>query len=144
MTIEFESRRAGAAIAGALLALSFSAPALAHDPGPKKEIVIKRIGPDGKEVRVHPAEFSRLTMKCDGDKAESDVTAGEGKEKFRTRVVVCTRDGKPGSLETRRKLAEALERARNDLGTRMPAERRAEAIAALEREIARLRADDGK
>lgn len=130
------------AAAGLAAALGFAAPAAAGEERVKKDVVIKRIGPDGKEMRVDGEHARAMLAQCrDGQKAESDVSSGDGKEKFRTRIVICSKDG-AASPETRAKLVEALEKARSGLAgeSGLSAERRAEAEAALDREIARLKA----
>ena len=132
------------AASAALAAMTAIAPASAHEPERKSNIIIKRIGEDGKPIRLEHGRVAEMLAHCRGkEKAESDVTSGEGKEKFRTRVVIC---GKGDSAENRAKLAEALEKARAELSAHegMSPERRAEAAAALDREIARLRAQTNK
>ncbi len=142
-------------IAGALViagtfgsALCLSAPTLAQEaaskPVPERKIFIREIGPDGAR-RELPAELRELTAKCpEAQKLESDIRSGEpGKEEQRTRIIVCAKDGKAASPETRERLLAALERARADLSTSsdLKVENRAKAIEALRREIDRVRSE---
>jgi hypothetical protein len=137
-----KSSLVAAAFASALGLGIAAAPAPAHDP--KKHILIKRVAPDGKPMRLERVHAAKLLTDCrKSDRAESNVKTGDGKEKHRTFVVICTKDGAANTPETRRKLADALERARNELGEHegITPERRAGAAAALDREIARLRGE---
>jgi beta-lactamase regulating signal transducer with metallopeptidase domain len=142
----------GAAILGALLVggLGLSAPGVAQDKKDEvvENIIIKRMGKDGKDpVIINGERLSELRSRCEGgDKAESDVTSGDEKEKFRTRVVICSKDGKASTAETRERLVKALEKARAGLGEHdsLSAKGRAQASEALEREIARIRSQGTK
>jgi hypothetical protein len=143
---------AGAAILGALLvgAAGFSAPAFAQEKEQAeakekdgkviRNVIVKRTR-DGKPIILDGRELAELKAKCEGaQKVESDVSSGDDKNKFRTRVVICGNKGEQ-SAELNEKLVAALEKARNEMGDHreMSSERRAQAIEALEREIARLR-----
>ena len=124
-----------------LIAAGLAAPALAYD-APSKHVVIKRIGPDGKPITLEGADAAQLLSDCRNQNRDgSNVTTGEGKDKRRVSVVICSKDGTANTPETRRKLADALERVRVELGSHedMTPGSRAEAAAALDREIARLR-----
>lgn len=142
----------GAAILGALLVggLGLSAPGVAQDKKDEvvENIIIKRMGKDGKDpVIINGERLSELRSRCEGGaKAESDVTSGDEKEKFRTRVVICSKDGKASTAETRERLVKALEKARAGLGEHdsLSAKGRAQASEALEREIARIRSQGTK
>lgn len=142
-----------AAILGALLmgAGGVSAPAFAQekDRTEAKEkdgkvirnVIIKR-STDGKPVILDRKDLAEFTAKCDGaETVESDVSSGDDKNKFRTRIIICGDKGQQ-SAELNEKLVKALEKARKEMGSHeeMSAEARARAIEALEREIARLRA----
>jgi hypothetical protein len=143
----------GAAILGALLvgAAGFSAPAFAQQKEQAEEkekdgkvmrTVIVRRTSDGKPIILEGRELAELGAKCDGaQKVESDVSTGDDKNKYRARVIICGDKGEQ-SAELNEKLVKALEKARKDMGDheQMSAEARARAIEALEREIARLRA----
>jgi hypothetical protein len=140
-------RLGGTAILGVLLVggLGFGPPVSAHekerDTREVRNVIIKRAGKDGKPIILEGRELSELREKCSGtERAESNVSSGDQKNKFVTRIVICGDKGET-SAQTRAKLIEALERARADLGERdeMGAAHRAEAMAALEREIARIR-----
>lgn len=146
MKLDQKFRAAGLAVL--LLGSGLGSAAMAQETEQKSNIIIKRFGADGKPVRAEGDHaIAMRAMECAGNqKAESDVASGEGDQKFRTRVVICSKDGSPASAEQRAKLADALEKAKSQLGAHreMSAERLAEAAAALDREIARLRAQDGK
>ncbi|HEX8535428.1 MAG TPA: hypothetical protein VF662_14795 [Allosphingosinicella sp.] len=107
-----------------------------------ENIIIKRYGKDSKPIVLDGKELSEFRSKCnDANKAESDVTSGDGNRKFVTRVVVCGDKGE-SSADVRGELVKALEKARAELSERDSgdAQHRAEAIAALDREIARVKA----
>jgi len=111
------------------------------EPRTIHEVIIKRADRNGDRIRIDGKELSELTAKCaSDDKQEADVRSGEGKEKFRTRIIICG-DGKADSAANRAKLAEALEKARTRLGEEdaLSEKGKAQAIEALDREIARLR-----
>ena len=130
----------GAAVVGALLAGGLGGTARAADePQTVRDVIVKRVGKNGETIVLDRAELAKLKEKC-AHKAESDVVSGTEKNKHRTRVVICS--DKPVDMAALNdKLVVALEKARTELGTHeeMTAEQRAEAIAALEREIERLR-----
>ena len=138
---------AGASLVATLTAsgLVLSAPGFAQEKAVEekaiRDVIIKRITADGRPLRLEGKDAAELLTRCQGQKAESDVEAGEGKEKLRTRIVICSNDKNANSPERNAKLAEALERARGELGRQeeMSPERRAEFQAAIDREIARLR-----
>ena len=140
----------GAATLAIFLAtgLGLSAPGLAQEQEQQRKetatenVIIKRFGKDGQ--RVNGKRLAELMAKCQSEpKAESDVSSGEGKDKFRTRVIICG-DKQATSAEDREKLAEALEKARAGLSEHdtLSEKGRAQAAEALEREIARLRSKD--
>ncbi len=143
----------GAAMLGALLvgAAGSSVPAFAQEKerteakdkdGKVIRNVIIRRSTDGKPVILEGRGLTELTEMCDGaEKVESDVSSGDDKNKFRTRVIICGDKGQQ-SAELNEKLVKALEKARNEMGDHeeMSSEARARAIEALEREISRLRA----
>ena len=145
-------RFGGAAILGALLVGTggFSAPGLAQEKAQAEEkekggkvirnVIIRR-STDGKPVILEGRELAEFTAKCDGaEKVESDVSSGDDKNKFRTRIVICGDKGQQ-SAELNEKLVKALEKARKEMGDHeeMSTQARARAIEALEREIARLK-----
>ena len=127
--------------------LGFSAPTYAQDERvvhrtEKREVIIKHIDKDGKASVVDSARLAELRAKCDSrNKAESDVTSGEGESKFRTRVIIC---GDGDTAENRQKLAAALDRARSEMeaNDHLSPEARAKALEALRREAERLRSTE--
>lgn len=133
-------RLGGAATLAALLVtgLGLSAPGFAQEQdkeGKTPNVIVKRFDKDGKDL-------AELMAKCEpGNKEEADVGSGDGKEKFRTRVIICSDDKRVDSAERREKLAKALEKARARLSEHetLSEKGRAQAAEALEREIARLR-----
>ncbi len=140
--------RAVAAAMSAILLAGLSAPAFAQEKpedGEQREVhnvIIKRIGKDGDRIRIDGKEIGALVAKCTSeDRQEADVSSGEGKDKFRTRVIVCGGDRMADNGATREKLAEALDKARTRLreGDMLSEKGKAQAIEAIEREIARLR-----
>lgn len=127
-------------------AIALGGPAIAQEKKDERReirsIIVKRGDKDGKPLILDGKELSEFRARCNGlDHAESDVRSGDGDKKVVTRVVIC-RDKGQGSAALRDGLVEALESVRGELGDRerMSAEHRADAIAALEREIARLKA----
>lgn len=108
----------------------------------KKEIRIRQAGPDGRVVVRTDAERAELRAKCAADKGsmESDVTVGDGDDKRVTRIMICGK-GAP-TAEVRQKLLAALEEAKADLGSEseLKPDRRADIVAALQKEIERVRA----
>ena len=143
-------RLSGAATLAALLvtALGLSAPGFAQEQEQQKdetavqEVIIKRVGKDGKDVIINGKTLDELRAKCaSGNREESDVTSGDEKNKLRTRVIICSDDKHADSAERREKLAEALDKARARLSNHesLSEKGRAQAAEALEREIARLR-----
>lgn len=130
-------------------ALGLSAPTYAQEEKVERKVVrdviVKRIDKDGKERIVDGRELTELRARCEGgNKAESDVTTGDGDNKFRTRIVICG-DGKTDP-ELKERLLAALEKARTELGEhdKMSPEQRREAFDALEREMERIRAGRAK
>jgi hypothetical protein len=134
----------GSLIAGAL---AFGGTAVAQDKEERREVrnvIIKRMGKDGKPAVLEGREVSEFRAKCNAaNKAESDVSSGDGNRKFVTRIVVCGDRGE-SSAQVRGELVKALEKARAELsdGDRGDARHRAEAVAALDREIARVKAQN--
>jgi hypothetical protein len=134
-----------ASILGSLLVggIGFAVPGFAQekegDTKVVRNVIVKRVK-DGKPIILEGRELAELSAKCDGaNKVESDVSSGGDKNKFRTRVIICGDKGEP-TAELNEKLVAALEKARKELGDHeMGSEQRAQAIEALEREIARLR-----
>lgn len=130
----------GSLVAGAV---ALGGPVMAQEKGERREvrnIIVKRDGRDGKPIVLDREEISEFRAKCNAaNKAESDVTSGDGKRKFVTRIVVCGDKGE-SSAQVRGELVKALERARAELSERDDGEHRAEAVAALDREIARVKA----
>jgi len=120
----------------------------AHDPAVKEErhVIVKRIGKDGKTVTVIDGkdieEIKALAHKCEGQSAHSDVESGDDTGKMRTRVIICNKDGGVDTAALNGRVAEALEKARRELGDneKLTEEQRQKAVAAIDREIARLRA----
>lgn len=133
----------GSAVLGIILLAGAGTPTWAQEEVKtetvEEHVVIKRVGKDGK-VAGHPRRIALAHAKCAGEKAESDISVGEGRDKQRTRIVVCGNG--ESSAELDRKLVEALEKARSHVGRHdeMSAERRAELLAKIESEIARVRA----
>ncbi len=137
---------AGSAALLSLLAagLGFSAPTYAQEEQAKerkmiKDVIIERIGKDGRKGILNGKSLAEFQAECGaGEKAESDVSSGDGEHRFRTRVIIC---GEGDTPENRQKLAAALDKARAELGAheRLTPEQRARAAEALAREVERLR-----
>ena len=135
----------GGAVLGTLLVagLGLSAPGFAQEREKTQKIVIKRVDKDGKGVIIDGKSLDELKAKCaSGNKEESDVTTGDEKNKFRTHVIICSEGKHVDSADRREKLAKALEKARSELSERdgLSEKGRLQAAEALDREIARLRA----
>ena len=136
----------GLVVAGTFgTALCLSAPSLAQeaksDTIKERRIIVREIGKDGK--RELPSDIRELAAKCpEAQKLESDVRVGDAGNEQRTRIIMCTKDGKAAGPETREKMIAALERARTDMSSAegLSAERRAKVLEALSREIERVRA----
>lgn len=138
----------GAAALGVLLVagLGLSAPGFAQEQEKEdkviRDVIIKRVGKDGKGVIINGKSLDELKASCgSGHREEADVSSGDEKNKFRTHVIICG-DGKhANSAEMREKLAKALEKARAGLSEHeaLSEKGRSQAAEALEREIARLR-----
>ena len=131
----------GAAVVGVLLAGGLGGTAsAAEEPQTVRDVIVKKVGKGGETIVLDRAGLAKLKEKCRANKAESDVVTGTDKNRHRTRVVVCS--DKPVDMAALNdRLVIALEKARTELGghEEMTDEQRAEAIAALEREIDRLR-----
>ena len=143
-------RLSGAATLTALMVtgLGLSAPGFAQEQEQQKdeivrqEVIVKRVAKDGKGKIVDGKRLAELMAKCQSEnKAESDVTSGDGTDKFRTRVIICGGDKHSNNPATREALAKALDEARGRLGEHeaLSEKGKSQAIEALEREIARLR-----
>ena len=132
----------GSLLAGAVVV---AGPAIAQEKEERSEtrnIIIKRAGKDGKPLVLDGKELSEFRAKCnEANKAESEVSSGDKDHKFSTRIMVCGDKGE-SSAEVRGELVKALEKARAELSGRDGADgrHRAEAVAALDREIARVKA----
>lgn len=89
-------------------------------------------GPDGQRV-----DTVVVPRDCDGAGQRSEVN--EGTANNRTRVIVCTRTGAGEGSPAQH--AEALQRARERLSndSDIPSEQRQHVLAAIDRELARLR-----
>jgi beta-lactamase regulating signal transducer with metallopeptidase domain len=142
-------RLSGAATLAALLVagLGLSAPGFAQEQeeqqsgATRQDVIIKHVRKDGHGKIVEGKSLAELVAKCgSGNKEEADVRSGEGKQKFRTRVIICD-EKHANSAEAREKLATALEKARAALSENeaLSEKGRAQAAEALDREIARLR-----
>lgn len=105
----------------------------------EEHVIIRRVGKDGK-ADGHSRHGALVRANCTGEKAESDISVGEGSDKHRTRILICGTGETSAELD--RKLVEALEKARGHIGEhdKMSAERRAELLAKIDSEIARVRA----
>lgn len=99
-------------------------------------------GGDGQHVRVmedHGPGEHMMVMSDHDCQGANRSEVNEGNDNNRTRVIVCTRtrngDANPGQQ------AEALQRARDRLANNgeIPSEQRQRVLAAIDREIARLR-----
>jgi hypothetical protein len=133
----------GSLLAGAVVV---AGPAIAQEKKEERSetrnIIIKRVGKDGKPLVLDGKELSEFRAKCnEANKAESEVRSGDKDHKFSTRIMVCGDKGE-SSAEVRGELVKALEKARAELSGRDGADgrHRAEAVAALDREIARVKA----
>lgn len=136
----------GGALVGVLLlgVVGAGSPGFAQERETRevRNVIIKRLDKDGRPLPADRRELTEIRAKCAaGNKAESDVSSGDGKNRFVTHIVVCGDKGAT-SAETREKLVKALEKAHAELKSEeeLSAGHRAEALAALEREIARVKA----
>lgn len=133
--------KALASILAATALVAVAGAAAAHDPGKTKvrTIVVHNDGEGGRNahVMVHGAKCEEAAFKSDVDVE----TPAEGGKKQRTRVLVCNSDADPA--KARAHVLEALTKARANIAEheseRLTTEHRAKALAALDREIARLR-----
>ena len=129
--------------------LGLSAPGFAQETqantaGPKT--IVKMVGKDGKEVTLDAEGFARFTSNCpDAQKLKSDIDSARS-SKGEVRLVVCNKDGKAPSAEARERLAKALEEARDGQGpfSSLAPEQRERVLASLQRELARMRAEESK
>lgn len=157
-----EHRTSSARSFGGLVALSgllagglaLSAPGFAQSEGAgskeQRRIIIREFGAGDqmklgeREVEIGERELAMKLKDCpEAQRLTSDVASGEGNEKQRTRIVLCTKDGKAPTPETREKLIAALERARTKVGseTRLTDQGRQQTLEALRREIDRIRTE---
>lgn len=100
---------------------------------------------DGQRIRTvdvrdhdgHPVHTVVVPRDCDRGGQRSEVN--EGTDNNRTRVIVCTRSGAGEGNPAQH--AEALQRARERLSndSDIPSEQRQRVLAAIDRELARLR-----
>jgi beta-lactamase regulating signal transducer with metallopeptidase domain len=95
-------------------------------------------GADGRALDVHgPGDHHTMVAMngCDGPEGRSEVNEGSGNQ--RTRIIVCTRGGERSAAQR----IEGLQRARDQLAgdSHVTGEHRDRALAAIDREIARLR-----
>jgi beta-lactamase regulating signal transducer with metallopeptidase domain len=93
---------------------------------------------DGGTLDVHgPGDHHTMVAMngCDGAEGRSEVNEGSGNQ--RTRIIVCTRGGERSAAQR----IEGLQRAREQLAgdSHVAGEHRDRALAAIDREIARLR-----
>jgi bla regulator protein blaR1 len=144
-----------AALSGLLAGgLTLSAPSFAQsDQAAGKEqrrVIIREFGGEDRlklgerEVEIGERELAARLKDCpEAQRLTSDVASGEGKEKQRTRIVLCTKDGKAPTPEMREKLVAALEKARTEIGSesRLTEQGRQQALEALRREIERVRTE---
>lgn len=129
--------------------LGLSAPTFAQEeqakaPRETRDVIIKRMSKNGTDIIRNGKSLAEFQAECGaGEKAESDVSSGEGEHKFRTRVIICGEGDTPGN---RQKLAAALDKARAELGSheRLTPQQRGQAAEALAREVARLRSEQAK
>jgi beta-lactamase regulating signal transducer with metallopeptidase domain len=134
----------GAAALGTLLlaGLGLSAPGFAQEKVEEKKVLIKKIDKDGKVTVLEGKDFAHAVRNCpSANQVTSDVTSGDEKEKHRTRITICSKDGTAPTPEMREKLVAALETAMNETKglTNMTPERRSQALEALQREMDRIR-----
>jgi beta-lactamase regulating signal transducer with metallopeptidase domain len=143
-TSTFRSLGGAAALGTLLLAgLGLSAPGFAQEKVEEKKVMVKKIDKDGKVTVLEGKDFAHAVGNCpSANQATSDVTSGDEKQKHRTRIVICSKDGSTPTPEMREKLVAALETAMNETKgfTNMTPERRAQALEALQREMDRIRA----
>jgi bla regulator protein blaR1 len=125
--------------------LGLSAPVAAQDePGERvkeRKVIIHEVGKGGSGP-IREGELAERLKDCpEAQRLMSDVTSGEGPEKQRTRVVLCSKDGKAATPEMRERLVAALEKARSEVGSagRLSPQGRTQALEALQREIERIR-----
>lgn len=134
----------GAAALGTLLltGLGLSAPGFAQEKAKEQKVMIKKIDKDGTVTVVEGKDFAHVIRNCpSANQVMSDVASGDEKEKHRTRITICSKDGTTPSPEMREKLVAALEKAMNETNglSDMSPERRAQALEALQREMDRVR-----
>jgi beta-lactamase regulating signal transducer with metallopeptidase domain len=145
---KLRSLAGGLLVAGTFgTALCLSAPTLAQEtksePVKERRIIVREIGKGGQPGL--PTDIRELVSKCpEAQRLESDVKVGEpGEGQQRTRIILCSKDGKLTEPETREKMIAALERARTNLGSAegLTPERRTQVLEALRGEIERMRTE---
>lgn len=129
---------------GAVIAAGFGPAAVAQsDDGERKvekRVVVRTVNKDGRTI-VHRDGTNRVETSCEGEKRESDISSGEGKDRRRTRIVICAKGDGASSAKLDQRMIDALEDARDKLAEAdLDDAQRAEAMAAIDREIARFKA----
>ena len=141
-----------AALAGLLVAgLGLSAPGFAQEAGsnaaPTGKTIIRIVGKDGKETTLEAKELTRFAADCpDIVNVQERIAAGGAGKSEAPQVLICAKSGKAPSPEMRERLSAALERANAQGGplSNLTPERRAQARAAFQRELDRMRTEEKK
>ena len=133
-------------IAGAALMIAsplLAQPAPPQPPAPpevsgEKTVIQVREIHQTKGTDQIPSEVRAKVVNCEGEKFEADATTGTGKEKKRTRIVLCGKKG-ASKAETVTMLESALKTI--EANTQLPAENREKIAAQLKTRIAELKAN---
>jgi beta-lactamase regulating signal transducer with metallopeptidase domain len=93
----------------------------------------------GEPLKTSEVEVREFPRECKGQRAETDVGTN-GPQQDRIKVFICDEDGRATPAEMNAKLADALEKARDDVekGGLKPADKEA-MLGRMAEEIARLR-----
>lgn len=126
------------------LALMIAGPALAAQPVPpappepakEKTVLQTREVHQTRGTDAIPETVRAKVANCEGQKFEADATTGEGKEKKRTRVVLCGRKD-ASNAEVATMLESAVEKIKAN--EQLPAQNKAQIVAQLNAKIAQLK-----
>ena len=127
--------------------LGASAPVAAQDEKEIREerrIIIHEVGKEGSK-HIGRRELGERLEECpEAQRLMSDVSLGEKPESYRTRIVICSKNGEEPTPEMRERLVAALERARGEVAEneRLSPEGRTKALESLREEIERVRGED--
>ena len=131
--------------------LGLSAPGFAQEagsnPAPSGKTIIKMVGKDGKETILDGKELTRFAADCpDIVNVQERIAAGGAGKSEAPQIMICAKGGKGASPEMRERLSAALDRATAQGGplSNLTPERRAQVMAAFQRELDRMRAEEKK